>query len=1077
MPDERVATGLELDAETEGWIARRVTVRAYCDIVLAVLVFAFALVLAAVPIRNSDIWLHLATGRHLITEFGSGSVGADPFAHTADGAGSASATWVFDVLCYSVHWVGGSLALGIFKMIAVGLLAGVILRTGWTDGGAWIAAICAMLTMVAIAPWLHLQPMLWSLGLLALALWYLECRTAPLEGCAGTGGNGWFTFWPFYLLLVVWVNSDSWFLLGLLMLACYWLGGLVVLGRLRRPRIPTLAVCASLVVCLANPQGYRAYRLPIELTLPLQYPSLASDSVFRPLFQSPLGREFYDGGPAWSAAGLAMAGILGLALIGLVLNRAGRHIPRLLVCLMLLGLAVYQVRNLPFLMVALAILTPRAVHEFAAAQFRDRADAVFRLRQAVTARTATIPVALALLVMAWVGMLQSGRPEPRALGVETDPGLIRAAEQMSAWRREHKPGAQAWGFNFSPDIANYFAWFCPDEKSFLHSRLEVCARAAPDYVALRQGLSGTATVTGSSDHSVMRPGEWREILRRHGVDHVVLADRDRERTQAALRHVLAAPDEWQVLFQAGRVVVLGWRDRAARNATAASWNGLDLSQDGLHCSQTEKAPGVPPDRPADPAWWDHLVPRAHPPSIDRDEAALRLMIAESLRLPTRRSAARKWEAGLAAASVGHALAGDLTTVALLVDWLPKSWSAPPRLTDLTAASPLSQRLLATYLAQRDESPPGQLWAGVRAGRRALFAPAQDAETYLLLGQLYCRLAWHTSERTWGPRLAVLGQVRKQQAIAALERAVQIKPDLDQAHGLLVQLYTEVGLLDIALRHLQAFEKLQRQRLPAFSDAPEALERIAADIAQMERGLLDRENAYERGQGNLSLANRARLAQSVGLADKALEILLATDVTAFGGPELQAALELLLWTGRADEAREWLKPQHLALLGEFEYHWLAARVDLAAGDYAGGEEHLGKLIVRSAIVPELRGRVDLEIAIPIAVGNYVLAGLQQAVTPQTLFAFNEIEPQLRIQMLSNQVARSAEFATLEGVMLIERGDAPRAERYLRQALDMTQHNDQSLMSYAADFGIRPIASYYLNLLSGSAKEPGSKAGGP
>ena len=52
-----------------------------------------------------------------------------------------------------------------------------------------------------------------SLLLLALTLAYLE-RRAP----AATAS--WRSFWPLYLLFAVWVNVDTWFLLGPLVTSC-----------------------------------------------------------------------------------------------------------------------------------------------------------------------------------------------------------------------------------------------------------------------------------------------------------------------------------------------------------------------------------------------------------------------------------------------------------------------------------------------------------------------------------------------------------------------------------------------------------------------------------------------------------------------------------------------------------------------------------------------------------------------------------------------------------------------------------------------------------------------------------------
>lgn len=1062
------------DDENAAWIAQRVKARTHLDLVLFVLAIGFALVLACVPIRNSDLWIHLAAGRHLVT--GPSSAGADPFSHTATETGRASSSWLFDVLGYGVYSIAGSSGLGAFKAFVVALLAAALLWGGWRTAGGWVGVTCTILALLAITPWLHMQPMLLSLLFFAMALWYLERRTAPCaEGLEKAPANTWTSFWPLYVLFAVWVNVDSWFLLGPLALGCYWLGGLYPLGRVRRGRVPIVAVFVGLLVCLASPHWFHALRVPDELAFPVQYPWLAEDGPFRYLFLSPLDWDFYDAGPGRGVVGLAMAVLAALGIVVLLLNRAGQHGPRLLVCAGLLALSLYQARNIPLFAVALAALVPRAWQEFAAVRFRDRPGAELRLRQAVTARFAMAILGLALIALAWLGHLQAGRPEPRTLGIATDPSLVRAAEEMAAWRREGKIAERSLGFNYSPDIANYFAWFCPEEKGFFDSRLDACAGAAPDFNLVRQGLSGAAVATPNpAGHTAPPLAGWREVLRRRGVDHIVLADRDRERTQAVLKYVLAAPEEWQVLFQSGRVLVLGWRDRAARGTRTAAWPGRDLNHDGLHPADSEKAPAAGPDRPPDPPWWQLFVPPTDRPSLDREEAALRMMIFEALRVPTSRSAAREWQLALAAAAVGQAVTGDPTGAALRVGWLPVGGSAAPGLAGLTAQSPMSERLQATYLALRDEAPPGQLWAAIRACRRALLADPQDAEAYLLLGQLYCRLAWNTAERTWEFRLPALSQLRKQQAIGALKHALHLKPELDQAHGLLISLYREIGIADLTLQHLQELHKLQRERGPERAESPsqftERVDRLATNATQLEQELFSLENTYERKQAGLSLADRARLAQRLGQVDRALNLLHAADATAFGAAELQVALELLLWAGRADEGRQWLKPQHKDLLGEFGYHWLGARLSAATGDYAGADAHLGKLMVRSTIVSELGSRpIDLEIALSIVIGEMVLGGPRLAISSHVLLSVNELEPQLAFQTLALTIERTAEFSIVQGAMALERGDAGRAEHCFRQAMVLTQHHARRPGHSDADRSAHPIAAYYLRLLASSPKE--------
>src|SRR5207237_2541718 len=57
--------GADSHSEDALWIARRVRTRTRLDMALAALVMALACVLGCVPIRNSDVWVHMAAGRQL----------------------------------------------------------------------------------------------------------------------------------------------------------------------------------------------------------------------------------------------------------------------------------------------------------------------------------------------------------------------------------------------------------------------------------------------------------------------------------------------------------------------------------------------------------------------------------------------------------------------------------------------------------------------------------------------------------------------------------------------------------------------------------------------------------------------------------------------------------------------------------------------------------------------------------------------------------------------------------------------------------------------------------------------------
>src|SRR4051812_12543808 len=82
----------------------------------AALVLAFAFLAASFPARNSDLWLHLATGRLLAR--GEYTFGADPFAYTTSGVYWANHAWLFDLCLYAgLRLLGGG---GLVALKALG---------------------------------------------------------------------------------------------------------------------------------------------------------------------------------------------------------------------------------------------------------------------------------------------------------------------------------------------------------------------------------------------------------------------------------------------------------------------------------------------------------------------------------------------------------------------------------------------------------------------------------------------------------------------------------------------------------------------------------------------------------------------------------------------------------------------------------------------------------------------------------------------------------------------------------------------------------------------------------------------
>ena len=102
--------------------------------ILLVLLFAFGA--ASFVARNSDLWLHLTTGR-LIAD-GDYRFGTDPFAYTSGDRYWANHAWLFDLAAYSAFTSWGGSVLVALKAAVVAATAGLMLLAGRTRGPMWI---------------------------------------------------------------------------------------------------------------------------------------------------------------------------------------------------------------------------------------------------------------------------------------------------------------------------------------------------------------------------------------------------------------------------------------------------------------------------------------------------------------------------------------------------------------------------------------------------------------------------------------------------------------------------------------------------------------------------------------------------------------------------------------------------------------------------------------------------------------------------------------------------------------------------------------------------------------------------
>src|SRR5262249_15310878 len=123
--------------------------------------------------------------------------------------------------------------------------------------------------------------------------------------------------------------------------------------------------------------------------------------------------------------------------------------------------------------------------------------------------------------------------------------------------------------------------------------------------------------------------------------------------------------------------------------------------------------------------------------------------------------------------------------------------------------------------------------------------------------------------------------------------------------------------------------------PEPGEAPDGyrarMENLEKQLKQFEDDLNKRRNAFEVAAQNRPLFEKANVAFNHGLHQRALELMLESDMTSLNEQEVRFVLELLLMQGRADELEQVLREEFRRFLG-INYDWLKAQSSAAIGNY-------------------------------------------------------------------------------------------------------------------------------------------------
>ena len=175
--------------------------------------------------------------------------------------------------------------------------------------------------------------------------------------------------------------------------------------------------------------------------------------------------------------------------------------------------------------------------------------------------------------------------------------MVRAAEQLEAWRKEGDLPAEARGLITTTELANYCAWFAPSEKVFMNARYNHHREELAEYLEFRKAFG----LVKANDAPNLN--ELDEKLRKLGVEYVAISasgDGIRYATQRAARIMWIDSGTLVAVVSQRPVDDCG----LARFAGRREGNFVSLRLDSLALAFGPRAERLPPGRvkPVPPSW-------------------------------------------------------------------------------------------------------------------------------------------------------------------------------------------------------------------------------------------------------------------------------------------------------------------------------------------------------------------------------------------------------------------------------------------------------------------------------------------
>ncbi len=474
------------------------------------------------PLTNTDIWWHLAAGREMLQR--KAFLYTDPFAFSVSNAKWIDLHWFFQIIVYGLHSLGGAPLL-IWTKLSMVFAAVLIISSARKE--VWYKLFSAAILSVLLfhARFLVLmRPILITITAMALFIVILERYSKS--------GKSRILLWMIPVQLV-WTNSQGLFILGPVILGCYWLGelmktifgcagGLQSRNRFRHHIRLTAALpmlCATTVI---NPYGIEGALFPFSLF-----------SRIDPSHANIYSRNISENVPLMDLSGpdagyvYAVMAVTALTLISFFVNRKKAQWSHVLLTAAFFSLAFMAKRNiLLYFFVAAPVL---------AVNITDSLTAL-RLRSEKAGRTVAYVCAGVLMILIIHNSVLQARVTghyPRHTMISPFRIPEKAVEYL---QRNPAPGAM---FN-TVRYGGYLIWtLYPSREVFIDGRLIIRSpKFFADYLA----------VCGEPEKN------FPDLARRYSINHALLPTAVFAQSMPLVKYLYERND-WKVVYADGASIL------------------------------------------------------------------------------------------------------------------------------------------------------------------------------------------------------------------------------------------------------------------------------------------------------------------------------------------------------------------------------------------------------------------------------------------------------------------------------------------------------------------------------------------